>query len=106
MSSDEAQNNDYISGAEYRHPTSEGAENKPAIQSPNTGYKSNHDKAIDYLEYVRIRHITQPDVYDSFLKIMKELYLGKLSTADATAKVSMLFNEDAELMKGFGTFLQ
>lgn len=60
------------------------------------------ENAENYLDFVRI---TRPDVYDDFLKIMKDIYVGGLSTADATARVSILFDGDAELMRGFEAFL-
>lgn len=60
------------------------------------------ENAQEYLDHIRI---ARPDVYDDFLKIMKDLYIGKMSTADATARVGILFNGDVELMQRFESFL-
>jgi paired amphipathic helix protein Sin3a len=82
-----------------------GAQISVGARSPTTGHQSNFDNAIGYLEYVRTRFATQPDVYDDFLKIMKNCYLGTISRADTTAQVSVLFDGDAELVQRFETFL-
>jgi histone deacetylase complex regulatory component SIN3 len=67
--------------------------------------ESNFERANDYLEHIRTRFADLPETYDGFLRIMKDLYLGKISTEDATVQVSMLFGGDAELIDGFRAFL-
>lgn len=84
---------------------STGAYTSVKERSTTTENQPNFDNALGYIEHVRTRFATQPDVYDNFLKIMKGYYLGGISTADTTAQVSVLFGGDAELVQRFETFL-
>lgn len=72
-------------------------------ESPTARPQSNYDNAIGYLDYVQD---TRPDVYDEFLRLLKEYFLGTIDTGDLTARVSVLFDGDAELMQRFEAFSQ
>jgi paired amphipathic helix protein Sin3a len=76
-----------------------------AVARSINAHTSVAEDAMAYLEHIRTRSADRPDIYDGFLRIMKDLYLGKISTEDATVQVSMLFDGDAELMDGFRAFL-
>jgi histone deacetylase complex regulatory component SIN3 len=76
-----------------------------AVARSINAHTSVAESATGYLEHVRTRFADRPEIYDGFLRIMKDLYLGKISTEDATVQVNMLFDGDAELMDGFRAFL-
>ncbi|KAI5238636.1 hypothetical protein E4T43_07237 [Aureobasidium subglaciale] len=66
---------------------------------------SNMDEALAYLDKIQTRYATQPEIYEAFLDIMKDLKKGAISPPDAVAHVSMLFEDDAELTKDFQQFI-
>jgi histone deacetylase complex regulatory component SIN3 len=72
-------------------------------ESLTTRPQSNYDNATGYLDYIRD---TRPDVYDEFLRLLKDYFLGTIDTGDLTARVSVLFDGDTELMQRFEAFSQ
>jgi paired amphipathic helix protein Sin3a len=77
---------------------------RPPPQSPTPGPQSNFEEALGYIDLVRTRFATRPDVYNGFIRIMKDYWSGTIGIADTTAQVSMLFDGDAELIEGFEAF--
>lgn len=65
---------------------------------------SNAEFALDYLERVRNKYITQPGVYDELLKILKDFKVTDSDTSSTVARVNMLFKEDEESRRGFEAF--
>ncbi|KAI5243114.1 hypothetical protein E4T42_07451 [Aureobasidium subglaciale] len=88
------------------HHTSEAMQTgKPSIgASAESSQASNMDEALAYLEKIQTRYATQPEIYEAFLDIMKDLKKGAISPPDAVAHVNMLFEDDAELTKDFQQF--
>ncbi|TIA64679.1 hypothetical protein D6C77_01258 [Aureobasidium pullulans] len=66
---------------------------------------SNAEFALDYLERVRNKYITQPGVYDELLKILKDFKITDSDTSSTVARVNMLFKEDEASRRGFEAFL-
>ena len=61
--------------------------------------------ALSYLDQVKVRFVTQPDVYNQFLDIMKDFKSQAIDTPGVIDRVSSLFAGHPELIQGFNTFL-
>ena len=61
--------------------------------------------ALSYLDQVKVRFQEQPDVYNSFLDIMKDFKSQAIDTPGVIERVSNLFAGHPELIQGFNTFL-
>ncbi|THX14478.1 hypothetical protein D6D17_03201 [Aureobasidium pullulans] len=66
--------------------------------------ESNFDPAMKYLDKIRTKYITRPDVYNQFLEIMKDFYLGRSDVASTVAQVNLLFEDDEDSKQGFEGF--
>ncbi|THZ49556.1 hypothetical protein D6C90_03380 [Aureobasidium pullulans] len=70
----------------------------------HSSIESNFDPAMRYLDKIRTRYITRPNVYNQFLEIMKDFYLGKSDVVSTVAQVNLLFEDDEESKQGFEGF--
>ncbi|CAO3660548.1 unnamed protein product [Rhizopus stolonifer] len=61
--------------------------------------------ALTYLDKVKAKFSSQPDVYNRFLDIMKEFKTQLIDTPGVIERVSSLFKGDPVLISGFNTFL-
>ena len=61
--------------------------------------------ALTYLDQVKVRFQTQPDVYNKFLDIMKDFKSQAIDTPGVIGRVSQLFSGHPHLIQGFNTFL-
>lgn len=63
------------------------------------------EDALSYLDQVKIKFSSQPQVYNDFLDIMKEFKSQTIDTPGVIQRVSTLFRGHPELIVGFNTFL-
>ncbi|KPJ05860.1 Paired amphipathic helix protein Sin3a [Papilio xuthus] len=63
------------------------------------------EDALSYLDQVKFKFSTQPQVYNDFLDIMKEFKSQTIDTPGVIKRVSNLFKGHPELIVGFNTFL-
>ncbi|XP_053621549.1 paired amphipathic helix protein Sin3b isoform X3 [Plodia interpunctella] len=63
------------------------------------------EDALSYLDQVKFKFNTQPQVYNDFLDIMKEFKSQTIDTPGVITRVSNLFKGHPELIVGFNTFL-
>ncbi|XP_014240289.1 paired amphipathic helix protein Sin3a [Cimex lectularius] len=63
------------------------------------------EDALSYLDQVKYKFNSQPQVYNDFLEIMKEFKSQCIDTPGVIARVSQLFKGYPELISGFNTFL-
>ncbi|XP_048001853.1 LOW QUALITY PROTEIN: paired amphipathic helix protein Sin3a [Leguminivora glycinivorella] len=63
------------------------------------------EDALSYLDLVKYKFNTQPQVYNDFLDIMKEFKSQTIDTPGVITRVSNLFKGHPELIVGFNTFL-
>merc|ERR1719410_20932 len=63
------------------------------------------EDALSYLDQVKFKFGSQPQVYNDFLDIMKEFKSQSIDTPGVISRVSMLFKGHPELIVGFNTFL-
>lgn len=63
------------------------------------------EDALSYLDQVKYKFNTQPQVYNDFLDIMKEFKSQTIDTPGVITRVSNLFKGHPELIVGFNTFL-
>jgi len=63
------------------------------------------EDALSYLDQVKYKFGTQPQVYNDFLDIMKEFKSQSIDTPGVIQRVSNLFKGHPELIVGFNTFL-
>ncbi|KAI8441255.1 hypothetical protein MSG28_014896 [Choristoneura fumiferana] len=63
------------------------------------------EDALSYLDLVKYKFNTQPQVYNDFLDIMKEFKSQTIDTPGVITRVSDLFKGHPELIVGFNTFL-
>ncbi|KAH7872040.1 uncharacterized protein C8R40DRAFT_522237 [Lentinula edodes] len=61
--------------------------------------------ALSYLDAVKNKFSTRPDVYNHFLDIMKEFKSQQIDTPGVIKRVSALFQGHHSLIQGFNTFL-
>ncbi|CAO3621024.1 unnamed protein product [Cunninghamella blakesleeana] len=61
--------------------------------------------ALAYLDQVKVRFSDQPEVYNSFLDIMKDFKSQAIDTPGVIERVSTLFKGHPMLISGFNTFL-
>jgi len=79
--------------------TSAGASQPPSFQRLKV------EDALSYLDQVKFKFGSQPQVYNDFLDIMKEFKSQSIDTPGVISRVSMLFKGHPELIVGFNTFL-
>ncbi|KAG8193144.1 hypothetical protein JTE90_006975 [Oedothorax gibbosus] len=63
------------------------------------------EDALSYLDQVKYKFGSQPQVYNDFLDIMKEFKSQSIDTPGVIQRVSNLFRGHPELIVGFNTFL-
>ncbi|UYV75247.1 SIN3A [Cordylochernes scorpioides] len=63
------------------------------------------EDALTYLDQVKLKFISQPQVYNDFLDIMKEFKSQSIDTPGVIQRVSNLFKGHTPLIIGFNTFL-
>ncbi|XP_049777829.1 paired amphipathic helix protein Sin3a-like [Schistocerca cancellata] len=63
------------------------------------------EDALSYLDQVKYKFGSQPQVYNEFLDIMKEFKSQSIDTPGVIQRVSNLFKGHPELIVGFNTFL-
>ncbi|KAF1961191.1 PAH2 domain-containing protein, partial [Byssothecium circinans] len=61
--------------------------------------------ALEYLDKVKARFVSQPNIYSEFIEIMAAFKRGDKTTSEVYAQVSSLFSSAPELMKDFETFM-
>ncbi|KAI9346076.1 hypothetical protein DFJ73DRAFT_482536 [Zopfochytrium polystomum] len=83
----------------------QGSPSSPDMEQQGANRALNVDDALAYLNHVKIQFQEQPDVYNSFLDIMKEFKSQSIDTPGVIERVSSLFHGHPELINGFNTFL-
>ncbi|GJJ10538.1 hypothetical protein Clacol_004765 [Clathrus columnatus] len=73
--------------------------------SPDPNRSLNVNDALGYLDEVKNRFQTKPDVYNHFLEIMKDFKSKRIDTPRVIERVSLLFAGHPTLIQGFNTFL-
>lgn len=63
------------------------------------------ERALDFLEQVKLQFQNQPQVYNQFLEIMKDFKTKVIDTPGVIGRVSELFVGNPHLIKGFNNFL-
>ncbi|XKL59158.1 hypothetical protein PGB90_000174 [Kerria lacca] len=83
-----------------------------SVVSSNTGQATSQqfqrlkvEDALSYLDKVKYKFGSQPQVYNDFLDIMKEFKSQSIDTPGVITRVSNLFKGHPELIVGFNTFL-
>ncbi|XP_065206279.1 paired amphipathic helix protein Sin3b-like [Planococcus citri] len=83
-----------------------------SVVPSNTGQQSSQnfqrlkvEDALSYLDQVKYKFGSQPQVYNDFLDIMKEFKSQSIDTPGVITRVSNLFKGHPELIVGFNTFL-
>ncbi|XP_045457494.1 uncharacterized protein LOC123667697 [Melitaea cinxia] len=76
-----------------------------AAQPPGQFQRLKVEDALSYLDQVKYKFNTQPQVYNDFLDIMKEFKSQTIDTPGVITRVSNLFKGHPELIVGFNTFL-
>ncbi|KAJ7603109.1 the Msin3a Pah1-Sap25 Sid complex, partial [Roridomyces roridus] len=61
--------------------------------------------ALGYLDEVKAEYENQPEVYETFLDIMKDFKTLKFDTVGVMERVSQLFHGSPRLIEAFNTFL-
>ncbi|KAJ0170354.1 hypothetical protein K1T71_014282 [Dendrolimus kikuchii] len=78
----------------------------PVAQPPGAQFQRlKVEDALSYLDQVKYKFNTQPQVYNDFLDIMKEFKSQTIDTPGVITRVSNLFQGHPELIVGFNTFL-
>ncbi|VDO94917.1 unnamed protein product [Soboliphyme baturini] len=104
---------------ENRQQPSPCGKNQPPSQSSSTVQPMEFNHAINYVNKIKLRFQTQPEVYKQFLEILhtyqkeqRELKEGRipigqspLTEAEVYAMVARLFVNEADLLREFGQFL-
>ncbi|XP_018324326.1 paired amphipathic helix protein Sin3b [Agrilus planipennis] len=83
---------------------------QPQQQSPGGGggtpfQRLKVEDALSYLDQVKYKFGSQPQVYNDFLDIMKEFKSQSIDTPGVIQRVSNLFRGFPDLIVGFNTFL-
>ena len=60
--------------------------------------------ALSYVTQVKSKFSGQPQIYNNFLRVMREFETKSISTAEFIARVSLLFRDHPELIVGFISF--
>lgn len=84
--------------------------NVSVTQASSSGQQNNFQRlkvedALSYLDQVKYKFGSQPQVYNDFLDIMKEFKSQTIDTPGVIQRVSNLFKGHPELIVGFNTFL-
>ncbi|XP_066262316.1 paired amphipathic helix protein Sin3a-like [Euwallacea similis] len=74
-------------------------------QSPSSFQRLKVEDALSYLDLVKYKFGSKPQVYNDFLDIMKEFKSQSIDTPGVIERVSSLFKGFPELIVGFNTFL-
>ncbi|KAJ8947934.1 hypothetical protein NQ314_008527 [Rhamnusium bicolor] len=75
-------------------------------QSPSSNFQRlKVEDALSYLDLVKYKFGSKPQVYNDFLDIMKEFKSQSIDTPGVIQRVSNLFKGFPELIVGFNTFL-
>lgn len=75
-------------------------------QSPGSSFQRlKVEDALSYLDLVKFKFGSQPQVYNDFLDIMKEFKSQSIDTPGVIQRVSNLFRGFPDLIVGFNTFL-
>ncbi|PCH35348.1 PAH2 domain-containing protein, partial [Wolfiporia cocos MD-104 SS10] len=61
--------------------------------------------ALSYLDLVKMKFIANPEVYNRFIDIMKDIKSQLINTPCVIEHVSNLFHGHPTLIQGFNTFL-
>ncbi|XP_044019250.1 paired amphipathic helix protein Sin3a-like [Aphidius gifuensis] len=67
--------------------------------------RSEVEDALSYLDQVKLEFSDQPQIFNSFIQILKELRSQSISTSSVITKVSNLFKDHPEFIVGFNTCL-
>ncbi|KAI0048887.1 hypothetical protein FA95DRAFT_1516785 [Auriscalpium vulgare] len=95
---DDPANAEYSGGAETLQAMADG-------QGPPGERQLNVTDALSYLDAVKSQFHERPDVYNSFLDIMKDFKHQTIDTPQVIHRVSCLFHGHPMLIQGFNTFL-
>lgn len=75
-------------------------------QSPGSNFhRLKVEDALSYLDMVKFKFHSKPQVYNDFLDIMKEFKSQSIDTPGVIERVSNLFDGFPDLISGFNTFL-
>ncbi|CAH2066489.1 unnamed protein product, partial [Thlaspi arvense] len=69
------------------------------------GVKLTTSDALGYLKVVKEKFQDKPEVYESFLEVMKDFKAQRIDTSGVILKVKEIFKGQAELLLGFNAFL-
>ncbi|CAG9766340.1 unnamed protein product [Ceutorhynchus assimilis] len=86
-------------------PPSANLQESPQQQSPSSFQRLKVEDALSYLDLVKYKFGTKPQVYNDFLDIMKEFKSQSIDTPGVIQRVSSLFKGFPDLIVGFNTFL-
>ncbi|OBT38931.1 hypothetical protein VE00_10563 [Pseudogymnoascus sp. WSF 3629] len=75
----------------------------PAIP-PNTLTESSDDQA-SYVYQIKLRFVDSPDIYDTFLRVLKDYRCQAINNVDAVNRISGLFAGHPDLLQGFKTYM-
>lgn len=79
---------------------------QPQQQSPGNSFQRlKVEDALSYLDLVKYKFGSKPQVYNDFLDIMKEFKSQSIDTPGVIQRVSSLFKGFPDLIVGFNTFL-
>lgn len=94
--------------AQGASPPSSGPPQEPQQQQQSPGNSFQRLKvedALSYLDLVKFKFGSKPQVYNDFLDIMKEFKSQSIDTPGVIQRVSSLFKGFPDLIVGFNTFL-
>jgi len=75
-------------------------------QQQQTRYaRPNIEDAQSYLVQVKINFANQPQVYNSYMNVMKDFKSEKIGPSEVIARVIYLFKDHPDLLLGFNKFL-
>lgn len=87
-------------------PSANLQESSQQQQSPSSNFQRlKVEDALSYLDLVKFKFGSTPQVYNDFLDIMKEFKSQSIDTPGVIQRVSNLFKGYPELIVGFNTFL-
>ncbi|KAK6620163.1 hypothetical protein RUM44_006564 [Polyplax serrata] len=85
--------------------SAQGSGTPPGGTSQTNFQKLKVEDALSYLDQVKLKFGSEPQVYNDFLDIMKEFKSQSIDTPGVIQRVSNLFKGHPELIVGFNTFL-